>query len=256
MEKQPRTIAVIDVGNCRTDDAHLVASRFAARRLGGQTLTQRIVRRLSDATRIDHVVVTGAHLPAGLLTAGIAGAEVLELPYGHVCERLAAATDSFNADWVVYVPGNRPFVDPVLIDCLLNRAYQSTTELDYVGFYGSGDGWQQVRRLGLAGEVVHGDALRRLRRNVERLSCDPSELSLAGWLQDAPGTYQMKFVSIPDALDREDLRFAIEDESDWEYAELFSDHVRNDLTEWQLLAELVRDNRDVREVMAHRNSVR
>ncbi len=256
MEEMPRSIAVIDVGDCRSEDAQRVASRFAARQLGGQPVPLRIARRLSEAARINQVVITGSRMPAGLLTAGLAGIEVLELPYSHVCERLAAAADACSADWVAYVPGNRPFVDPTLIDCLLTRAHQAAVELDYVGYCGSGDGWQQVRRLGLAGEVCHADALRRLRRNVDRLSCDPDELSLAGWLQSAPGTYHLKFVAVPEGLDCEDWRFAIEDENDWEYAQLFSDHMRDDRTEWQLLTELVRDNQDVRGAMAYRNSVR
>lgn len=255
MRRQPRTIAVIDVGHCRGAQAKQVAARYASRRLGGQTLAHRIARRVSESTRLHQVAITGADLPAPLLTSGFCGADVLDLPHGHVCERLAAAADTFDADWVVYVPGNRPFVDPSLIDCLLNRALQSEADLDYVGYCDNAGGWERVRQLGVAGEVCHADALRRLRRNVDRLACDPNELSLAAMLKNAPGNYQMQFVGIPDALDRDDLRFAIEDDRDWECAELFSDHVGNDHTEWQHLAQLVRDNLHLRVDMAHRNRV-
>jgi spore coat polysaccharide biosynthesis protein SpsF (cytidylyltransferase family) len=253
MFSQPCTVAVIDVGDCNTLVARQVAGRFATRRLGGQTLAHRIARRISESTRIDQVIVTGVNLPASLVTT-MGGFTVLELPYAHICERLAAAADSVGADWIVYVPGNRPFVDPALIDCLLAKAHHADASFDYVGFCGLDGGWEKLGQLGVAGEVCHADTLRRLRRNIDRMPNNPEELSLANWLTNAPGVYQMKFVGMPDALDSNDLRFAIEDEHDWELAEIFSDHMGNDRTEWQLLTNLVRDNQSLRGSMAERNS--
>jgi spore coat polysaccharide biosynthesis protein SpsF (cytidylyltransferase family) len=168
---------------------------------------------------------------------------------------LAAAADAVNADWLVYVPGNRPFIDPALVDCLLSRALSPDSEHDYVGFCAHDGSWERIGQLGVAGEVCHADALRRLRRNIDRMLHTPEQLSLAGWLHAAPGNYQLKFVSIHPALDRHDLRFSIEDESDWELAELLSDHVGDELTEWQMLTNLIHDNHTLREVMAERNSV-
>ena len=252
MSTKPTSVAVLDIGDCRTDSARRLAGKFAARRLGGQAIVDRIARRLSDSTRLDRVVVTGTNLPSNIV-AGI-GVDVLDLPHEHVCERLAAAGDFVNAEWVVYVPGNRPFIDPVLIDCLLTRAQLLGEECDYVGFCGNDGNWERVCHLGVAGEVCHTDALRRLRRNVDRLSKSPEELSLAGWLTKAPGTFNLKFVSIPEALDCHDLRFSLESESDWELAELLSDHLGYELTEWQVLTNLVRDNQSLREVMAEPNT--
>lgn len=253
-------IAVIDFGDCQSTPALPPCGRFATRRLGGQALVQRIARRLSEATRVSRVLITGANLPTAILTSGLANVEVLDLPHTHACERLAAAADRSGADWVVYVPGNQPFVDPALIDCLINRAFQSTAnresdtpEPDYVGYCGENGNWQHVRHLGVAGEACHADALRRLRRNVDRLPAESSDQSLADWLQDAPGNYQLQWVPMPAALDQKDLRFAIEDESDWECAEMFSDYVGDESTEWQLLTGLVRDNVVLRDSMAERN---
>ena len=252
MPRKPVTVAVLDIGDCSSPLMQQLAGRFATRRLGGHSLAYRIARRLSEATRIDQVIVTGNNLPTSLV-AGI-GFPVMDLPFEHVCERLAAAADTANADWVVYVPGNRPFIDPALIDCLVSRALSATSEHDYFGFNCKDGNWDRIRQLGVAGEVCHADALRRLRRNIDRLYCSQEELSLAGWLTSAPGVYQLKFVSIPPALDRHDLRFAIEDESDWELAELLSDHVGDEL-EWQMLTNLIHDNHNLREFMAERNSV-
>lgn len=252
MSRKPSTVAVLDIGDCHKPQMEHLAGRFAHRQLGGHSLANRIARRLSEATRIDKVLVTGSNLPSRLV-AGI-GYPVLDLPFEHVCERLAAAADSANADWVVYVPGNRPFIDPSLVDCLVSKALTASNDYDYVGFSGKDGNWERIRQLGVAGEVCHADALRRLRRNVDRLHFASDELSLAGWLTSAPGNYQLKFVSIPAELDRNDLRFSIEDESDWELIELLSDHIGEDL-EWQKLTNLIHDNHSVREIMAQKNSL-
>lgn len=250
-----RSVAVIDLGDCDTPEGVQIIGRYATRRLGGHPLALRIARRLSDATRVDAVVITGSNLPPHLFTSGLAGVEILDMPHTHVCERLAAAADRYDADWVVYVPGNRPFVDPALIDCLLNRAYQSDSSPDYVGYCGTDGCWERVRHLGVAGEVCHADALRRLRRNIDRLPISTGDLSLADWIDSAPGAYAMQFVPMPNELDQQDFRFAIEDEFDWECAEMFSDFLSDDRTEWQILAELVRDNQVLRGSMAQRNRV-
>ena len=251
--KAPYTVAVIDVGDCHSVGCPQVTGRYASRRLGGQPLPLRIARRLGESTRIGHVAITGAHLPASLLVSGAPHVDVLDLPYGHVCERMAAVADKFDADWIVYVPGNHPFVDPALIDCLVNRAYQSPDVVDYVGYSNANGQWEHVRHLGVAGEVIHADALRRLRRNIDRVDARDTDLSLADWLDRVPGNYERRFVRIPDALDRPDLRFAIVDELDFERAEMFSDSVGDESTEWQSLAQLVRDNESLRGAMAERN---
>jgi len=253
MGTKHRTIAVIDLGDASSPSAEASSRRFAARRLGSHSLVHRIARRLSDATQIDHLIISGRRLPAHLLTSGLPGVEILDLPQAHVCERLATAADRHHADWVVYVPGNHPFVDPALIDSLVNRAHQSLESPDYVGYCGMGGCWDRVRHLGVAGELCHSDALRRLRRHVDRLPTDDRPMAMADWLDNAPGKYEMVLIPLPSLLDQQDFRFAIEDEGDWECAEMFSDYLGDERTEWQVLADLVRDNSMLRGAMADRN---
>ena len=252
MSKKQKVIAVIDLGDCQREDLAGSCSRFAQRPLAGQSLVTRMISRLAECTSVDLAVVSGAHLPTRLLTTGIAGAQVLDLPFAHVCERLAAAADRWQAEWVVYLPGNRPFIDPVLIDRLVSQA-QRTPNCDYVGFYSNGGGWRRMQHLGLAGEVCHADSLRRLRRNADHLQTDDGGSSLANCLQSVDGLYQMKFVPVPPELDRDDLRFSIEDENDWDQAELLSENFRADMTEWQPLADLVLGHSEIRQSMQVRN---
>lgn len=251
MPSPTKTIAVIDLGDFDRPESCSSAIQFAGRKLGGQSLILRMARRLSDCAQLDEVIVVGSNIPGPLLASGIAGVETINLPSCHTCERLGAAVDRTGADWVVYVPANRPFVDAVLIDQLLARVAK-TTECDYLG-YTSGEGdWRQTASLGLAGEVCHADTLRRLRRNADRLPSDERG-SIASWLQNAPGAYHLKFVKLPPELDRCDLRFTLEDESDWDDAQLLCETLPSADSEWQQLAQLVIANDNLREAMAIRN---
>lgn len=246
-----KSVAVIDLGDCTGPSASRCA-RFAQRNIKGQSLISRMTRRVSESQLVQNVVVSGIGLPTTLLTAGIPGAEILDHPHSHVVERLALAADRTGADWAVYLPGNRPFVDPVLIDRLLAEAKQRS-DCDYLGYFSAGGGWQRMQHLGLAAEVCHADALRRLRRNLDRLSYYGEDASLSAYFQDAPGIYQMRFIPIPTELDREDLRFAVECEQDWDDVQLLCETVASDDTQWQPLATIVLGNEQLRAGMQVRN---
>jgi spore coat polysaccharide biosynthesis protein SpsF (cytidylyltransferase family) len=247
-----RSIAVIDLGDFSRPEVQKTAARFAQRKLGGQPLIIRMARRLSDCALVDEVFIVGSNVPSSLLTSGIAGVQSINLPTSHVCERLCAAADASGADWVVGVPANWPFVDATLVDQLLAKATKSS-ECDYVGYASDDGNWRRMVRLGLAGEACHVDTLRRLRRNADRLPNDDGGC-IASWLEKSPGAYYLKFIPVPTALDRDDLRFAIENESDWDDAELLCETVNDEDSQWQELTKLVISNDNLRESMATRNT--
>jgi spore coat polysaccharide biosynthesis protein SpsF (cytidylyltransferase family) len=251
MPSRARAIAVIDLGDFWHPEVRKSASRFAQRKLGGQPLIVRMARRLSECALVDQVFIVGSNLPSALLTSGIAGVRSINLPSCHVCERLCAAADESGAEWVVYVPANRPFIDATLVDLLLAKATRAR-ECDYVGYASDAGDPRRVDHLGLTGEACHVDTLRRLRRNADRLPvCDGD--SIASWLDSAPGAYHLKFIPVPSELDRDDLRFAVEDELDWDDVELLCETVNDEDSQWQELTQLVISNRDLRASMATRN---
>jgi spore coat polysaccharide biosynthesis protein SpsF (cytidylyltransferase family) len=252
MSSTAHAIAVVDLGDFSCPDVQKTAARFAQRKLGGQPLIIRMARRLSECALIDDVFIVGSNVPSALLTSGIAGINSLNLPSMHVCERLCAAADISDADWIVCMPANRPFVDATLVDQLVAKA-RKTRECDYVGYASDAGDWRRMDHLGLAGEVCHVDALRRLRRHIDRISARDSA-SIASWLEHAEGAYHLKFIPVPTPLDRADLRFAVQDESDWDDAELLCETVSDQDSQWQDLTQLVIPNDDLRESMATRNS--
>jgi spore coat polysaccharide biosynthesis protein SpsF (cytidylyltransferase family) len=246
-----RAIAVIDLGDFSRPEVRQSALRFAQRKLGGQPLIVRMARRLSECTLVDQVFITGSNIPATLLTSGISGVQSINFASNHVCERLCTAADRSGAEWVVYVPANRPFIDSTLVDGLLAKAGRSS-ECDYVGYGSDAGDPRRLDRLGLTGEVCHADTLRRLRRNADRIPIADGG-SIASWLDSAPGAYHLKFIPVPSALDRDDLRFTVEDELDWDDAELLCETVSDEDSQWQELTQLVIANDHLRESMATRN---
>jgi len=252
MPSTTHAIAVIDLGDFKCAEVQKTAARFAQRKLGGQPLIIRMARRLSECALIDDVFIVGSNVPSTLLTSGIAGIKSQNLPSMHVCERLGSAADVSNAEWVVFVPANRPFVDAELVDQLVAKA-SKTRECDYVGYASDAGDWRRMDHLGLAGEVCHVDTLRRLRHNVKQLPPGDGGC-IASWLENAPGAYHLKFIPEPTPLDRADLRFAVQDESDWDDAELLCETVNWQDSQWQDLTQIVFHNDDLRESMATRNS--
>ncbi|MCG8652131.1 MAG: NTP transferase domain-containing protein [Pirellulales bacterium] len=244
-------VAVIDLGDFSRPEMQGAAARFAQRKLGGSPLIVRMARRLSDCAQVDQVYVVGSNIPCSLLTSGIAGVRSINLPSAHVCERLCAAADDSGAQWIVHVPANRPFVDATLIDQLLANAKRSN-DCDYVGYASGGGDRRRMDHLGLAGEACHEDTLRRLRRNADRLPAEEAG-SIASWLESAPGVFHLRFIPVPTPLDRDDLRFAVEDETDWDDAQLLCESVVDADSQWHELTQLVMCNEGLRESMATRN---
>lgn len=241
-------VAAIDLGRTQCEGPNW--SRFSQRRIAGQPLVLRMGRRLSESQWVSNVYAVGCELSTRELTQLHGVVQPISLPDCHLVERLCAVVDRTDADWVVYVPANRPFVDAQLIDGLLARAQQHS-QCDYIGYTSSSAGHRRSNALGLAGEVCHADTLRRLRRNVDRLR--DWEGSIASELGNAPGAYHLKFVDLPRELDRDDLRFSVEDESDWDELQLICDSVCEDDADWHRVAQLVLGNEDLRLAMASRN---
>lgn len=245
-------IAVLDVGDFSSTGTPQLGARFASRKLNGQTLIRRMSMRLSECELVERTFIVGAGLPPKILNSGAPDVHSIDLPASHVSERLCEAADASDAEWVVYVPANRPFIDPTLIDQMLARAFR-TENCDYFGYRIGNGNPLAMDKLGLSGEACHADTLRRLRRNVDRL-VHHQVGSLAAWLMNAPGGYHLKFIPVPEKLNRADLRFAIECEADWDDAEVLCDTMQRADSQWQELTQLVLPNASMRGSMARRNA--
>jgi spore coat polysaccharide biosynthesis protein SpsF (cytidylyltransferase family) len=252
-----RVLAVIDLGSASSaipGAAHesLRPSDFALRRLGSQTLLQRVIRRISEAELVDRIAVTGADIQPRIPTSGFVGAELIDLPDSMIGERLLAAADRMRADWVVYLPVTRPFVDPSLIDSLIIQA-RRLADCDYIGFHSSEVQWRRIQQLGLAAEVCHADALRRLRHQYRVLGSYCSDIALHELFESADGDFQLHFAPVPEGLDREDLRFSLESEVDWHHALMIEEAMPREQLHWRSIATLLEAHPQIRNDMLRGN---
>ena len=121
-----RTIAVIQ--------ARLGSQRFPEKMLadlGGHSLLEWVVARVRRSTLLDRVVVaTTEETRDDRLAAECAnlGAEVMRGPTDDVLTRFVQAIDDDDADTVVRVCADNPFIDPACVDQLVREFRQHGAE--------------------------------------------------------------------------------------------------------------------------------
>ena len=157
------TLGIVEV-RC---EAGQVNSKIG-RKLGGKSLLELVVRRVTDCLRLDAVVVLAAasqsHRIRQLVPPDVS---VFTPTQRDPLARFAATLDEFETRSVVRVSAEHPFVDPVLIDRLVSTA-DSHPNCDYIS-YCCADGRPAIlTQVGLLAEWCSADALRRADRQAKR----------------------------------------------------------------------------------------
>lgn len=224
---------------------------IARRRFGGKTLLQWVVRRVSDALRLDGVVVLTGDDPLSRSLAANCPADVHVFhsartdPLG----RFAAAIEHHQCRAAVRLNVGHPFVDPVLIDRLVDSVASGNT-CDYAS-YCFADGRPVMQsKLGVFAEWCRGEAVlladRLARKSEERRDA-------TSFLYSHPEIFALKLIAVPPQLDRDDLRLAIQNEEDWEDVQLILDALGPESLDWQLITALLDRQPTIRQRMATRN---
>ena len=210
---------------------------IARRRFGGKTLLEWVVRRVGDAQRISRIVVVAGDDPLTRSLAELAPADVQAFvsssddPLG----RLADVVREFPCDGVVRLSVSTPFVDPILMDRLINTGY-CCEPCDYVGYQLS-DGRPAVEsKMGVFSEWCSAAAVLQADREARRRE---DRKSPTRYLYTHPEKFELRWLSAPAKLDRNDLCLAIHDEEDWEHVELILDALGPESLDWQYIMALL-----------------
>jgi len=224
---------------------------MARRRFGGKTLLEWVVRRLSDADRLDGVVALAGEDPfsRSLVSHLPSDVHVFHAAEGDGLGRFAAAVRHFRCAAAVRLSVSQPFVDPILIDRLLSLV-ASGNSCDYATFaLGEGRPITQSN-LGVFAEWCRGEAVLLADRLARR---DHERIDATRFVHSHPEVFAIRLFPVPPQLDRDDVRLAIADEEDWEHVQLILDALGPESLDWQFITALLDRQPTIRQRMAHRN---
>ena len=241
------TLGVVEVPNFSyASTAHSLTTR----KFGTKPLIEWVARRVTETMCVDQVLVVAdpslRDVVAPLLPPDLAAF------FGEQRDplaRLAAAIRKAEASSVVRVRADRPFVDPTLIDRLICDA-NGHPRCDYIG-YMSRDGGQLLQsQVGVFAEFCRADAIFMANRSATD-SLDRQQPTR--YVSMHPEQFQLRFLPAPAAIDRDDIRLAIDYEQDWEHAHVIFDALGPERLDWQRIAGLLADHPEMREQMASLN---
>lgn len=232
-------------------DSSLPPSKLAARKLNSAPLIEWLVRRISEAELIEGIVVV---MPDQPQYRELVSLIPLDIPC-HLSKketplaRLADASRKYPSESIVRVPLETPFCDPVLIDRLLITA-QMHGDKDYVG-YCLEDGCPACQSsIGLFSEWIRSSALAKANREVKS---EADAYRVDSSFLNYPDLFALEMIPVPDSLNREDLRFSVANDEDWEELLAIVDALGAETLHWQDVVRIIDTQPPIRQRMAERN---
>jgi spore coat polysaccharide biosynthesis protein SpsF len=208
-----------------------------ARKLGGKTLLEWVIRRATDCQRLDRVVVLLGDSAAERELARLVppDVEVFAGSEPDPLSRFAAIAARHAAQAVVRICADNPFVDAVLIDRLVSTA-DAQPKSDYIS-YASSDGQPTIlSSLGPYAEWCSAVAIDKANRLAKR-PADRQEVTR--YLFSHPDQFQVRLIALPQGLDRKDIQLRIDGREDWEHIQVLYDTLGPDEWDWNRLAGLL-----------------
>lgn len=240
------TLAVVELA---------AGSRSAsARRFGGGSLLEWIVRRVSESARITGVIVVSPAGPIGAEAKRLVPPDIPVAcrPEPDALGRLVAALEEYRADAIVRVADDHPFVDPSLVDELIAAADRKAN-VDGVGFLSREGLPASQLAVGLFADWCRVSALRR----TERFARHPDERdNYVRYMHRHPELFSLATLPVPAELDRPDLRMRLALDEDWEHAESIVEALGAERLEWRQIAGFLHDQPRMRLRMADLNRAR
>jgi spore coat polysaccharide biosynthesis protein SpsF len=223
------------------------------RRLGGRSLLEWVIRRVTDSMRLDGVIVLVCEGADPDLIRRLAPSDVPVFVSSErdALARFLRALEEYPAETVVRVRGDNPFVDPGLIDRLVNTA-ESHAECDYVS-YSSRDGRPAILSpVSIYAEWFRTKALRRAAQ--ARLTPEDRD-HVTRYLYSHPERFNIRLIPAPPAMDRDDVRLTVDIEEDWDHTLAIFEAIGPERLDWQRIADLLDHQPALRLRMAALNRV-
>jgi spore coat polysaccharide biosynthesis protein SpsF len=219
-----------------------------SRRLGGQSLLERVVRRVTDCERLGRVIVVASEDADDAFISSLVPPDVPLFvgSQSDMLSRYVAALEEYPADAVVRVSSDNPFVDPMYIDRLVTTAHENP-QCDYIGYCTRNGRPAVLSSLGIFAEWCRADALRTAHRKTTSTSdcAQPTQ-----YVYSHSEEFDLRFIPIPQELEQNDLRLKIDLEEDWEHAQTIYEALGPEDLDWRRIAGLLGRQAALRERMA------
>jgi spore coat polysaccharide biosynthesis protein SpsF len=226
----------------------------AMRRLDGRSLLEWVIRRVTDAMRLDGVIVVACKAADRDAVRRLVPSDV-PIFFGESDDALAnmiKALEHYPAEGAVRVLGDNLYIDPGLIDRLVTAA-ETHTDCDYVS-YSLRDGRPAILSpVNVYAEWFRGSALRRANR-LARSQLDREEVTR--YLYSHPDKFSLRLIPAPAEIDREDVRLTVDIDEDWDHVLAIYEALGPERMDWQRIARLLDHQPALRNRMAALNRTR
>ena len=224
----------------------------AARKLGGKSVLEWVVRRATDCQQLDGVIVVTCDTAENAFVSKLVPLDV-PIVVGKQADALACmagALEEYQAEAAVRICSGWPFVDPMLIDRLVITA-TADPDCDYAS-YSSRDGRPAILSpVGVYAEWFRTEALREAAKKA-RSRVDRQHVTR--YLYSHPERFKIRLIPAPEQIDREDVRLTVDMEEDWEHALAIYEALGPEI-DWRRIAELLDHQPALRSRMAALNRV-
>jgi spore coat polysaccharide biosynthesis protein SpsF len=223
----------------------------AARKLGGRPVLEWVIRHVTDATRLDGVIVLVCDDADHRFIRNLVPADV-PIFVGTRPDslgRFSQALEQFSTDYVVRVRGDHLFVDPALIDRLVTVA-EEHPQYDYVS-YRLRDGRPAILSpVGVYAEWVRAGAIHKAARHAK----DPDHREqVTRYIYSHPEKFAIRLIPAPAEIDRDDVRLAVDMEEDWDHVMMIFEALGPEKMDWRRIARLLDQHPALRSRMAALN---
>jgi spore coat polysaccharide biosynthesis protein SpsF len=220
----------------------------ATRRLGGRSLLEWVVRRVTDSLHLSGVIVAVcdpddceavSHLvPKDVPVFCCEGSDSLE--------RFAKVLEQCPSEAVVRVLGDNFYIAPDLIDRLVTTG-ESHPNCDYVS-YSLRDGRPAILSpVNVYAEWFRSSALQK----ANRLARDPLDREhVTRYIYSHPEKFNIRLTPAPTEIDRDDVRLTMDIEEDWDHAIAMYEALGPELFDWRGIANLLSHQPAMRSRMA------
>jgi spore coat polysaccharide biosynthesis protein SpsF len=216
--------------------------------MGGQSLLEWVVRRVTDCQRLDGVIAVTNGAAENRFVCGLVPRDV-PVFVGSALDPLscvAAALEEYASEAAVRVLAGFPFVDATLIDRLVTDA-EAHPECDYVS-YCCRDGRPAILSpVGMYGEWFRAQAI-RLTAKKASLAADREHVTR--YLYSHPERFNIRLIPAPPQIDRDDVRLTVDIEEDWENTLAIFDALGPEHLDWRRIADLLDHQPALRQRMA------